>query len=203
MGGLAILLIVTGYLALAVWLLVIVPWRWKPALLLAAVLVPSADSLWAHYVTMPRVCKDAGLKVYKKADKAGGLRLSTADESWVTKHGFPFVEGEYVPGKYYRISKQGDRIVREEEVQPKARYLSDSPSISPARGIRGTLYRVQDLSNGEVVAEFVSYGYGGGWAERFLASFTGAGPGPIFQVGCGVGPFDFDRFHLNAFGIGE
>ena len=203
MGGLAILLIVTGYLALAVWLLVIVPWRWKPALLLAAVLVPSADSLWAHYVTMPRVCKDAGLKVHKKADKAGGLRLSTADESWVTKHGFPFVEGEYVPGKYYRISKQGDRIVREEEVQPKARYLSDSHSVFPARGVGGTKYRVLDVTTGEVIGELVDFGYGGGWAERFLASFTDAGPGPMFLNSCDVGVFGPTRLLRMLFDLGE
>jgi hypothetical protein len=203
MGGIAILLIVAGYLALSVWLVVKVPWRWKPVVLVAAVLVPSADSLWAHYVTMPRVCKDAGLKVYGKADKAGGLRLSTADESWVTKHGFPFVEGEGAPGRYYRISMQGDRIVREQEVQPKARYLSESQGVSPARGIRGTIYRVRDVTTGQVLGELVDFGYGGGWAERFLASFTDSGPGPIFLNSCDVGPFSPTRLLRTLFDLGE
>jgi hypothetical protein len=204
MGGIAILLIVTGYLALAVWLLVKAPWRWKPALLLAAVLIPSADSLWAHYVTMPRVCKDAGLKIYRKADKSEGLRFEgAADDSFVKKYGFAFVEGKDATGRYYRFGRAGDQIVYEQKVQPKARYLSDSQSLFPARGVGGTKYRVLDLTTGEVIGELVDFGYGGGWAERFLASFTDSGPGPFFVKSCNVGPFIPTRLLRLQFDLGE
>jgi len=203
MGGLAILFFIGLYGLAALYALVKTPGWWRLATLAAVLLVPSADSLWAHYVTMPRVCKDAGLKIYKKADKAGGLRLSTAEEFWVTKHGFPFVEGEGAPGRYYRISMQGDRIVREQDVQPKARYLSEREVLSPRPGIGGAAYRVRDLTSGEVVGELVTLGYGGGWAERFLAGFTDAGPGPLFPTGCGVGSIDLPRLYSAVFGIGD
>lgn len=203
MGGLGILFVLGLYGLLALYALVKTPGWWRLATLAAVLLIPSADSLWAHYVTMPRVCKEAGLKVYRKADKAGGLRLSTADEFWVTKHGFPFVEGERVPGRYYRISRQGDQVVREEEVQPKARYLSFTERLSPARGVTGTAYRVRDLSTGEVIGELIGFGYGGGWAERFLSAFSDAGSGPIFLIDCDVEPFLPSRLVRAAFDLGD
>ncbi|MDZ7651120.1 MAG: hypothetical protein U5L03_00360 [Burkholderiaceae bacterium] len=203
MGGLGILFVLGLYGLVALYALVKTPGWWRLATLAAVLLIPSADSLWAHYVTMPRVCKDAGLKIYKKADKAGGLRLSTADEAWVTKHGFPFVEGERVPGRYYRISRQGEQVIREEDVQPKARYLSDAKTVMVTRWIGGTMYRVVDLSTGDVIGRFVDFSYGGGWAERFLAAFTDAGPGPMFLISCNVE--DFGRIGLlkALFDLGE
>jgi hypothetical protein len=203
MGGLAILFFIGLYGLVALYALVMMPGWWKLATLAAVLLIPTADSLWARYVTMPSVCKDAGLKIYKKADKAGGLRLSTADESWVTKYGFPFVEGERFAGRYYRIAQSGEQIIREEDVQPKARYLSDAQTVMVARGIGGTMYRVVDLSTGEILGRFVDFSYGGGWAERFLAAFTDAGPGPMFLISCNVE--DFGRIGLlkELFNLGE
>lgn len=203
MGGLGILFFVGLYGLLSLYALVKTPGWWRLATLAAVLLIPSADSLWAHYVTMPRVCREAGLKVYRKADKAEGLRLSTADDVWVTKYGFLFVEGERFPGRYYRISRLGDQIVREEDVQPKARYLSFTEYLAPARGVTGTAYRVRDLSTGEVIGEIVDFGYGGGWAERFLSAFSDAGAGPIFQSSCGVNPFNPMRLEHALFGLGE
>lgn len=203
MGGLGILFVLGLYGLVALYALVKTPGWWRLATLAAVLLIPSADSLWAHYVTMPRVCKDAGLKVYRKADKAEGLRLSTADESWVTKHGFPFVEGEAAPGQYYRISRQGDRIVRELNVKPKARYLSFTEYLAPARGVTGTAIRVRDLKTGEVIGELIDFGYNGGWAERFLSAFSDAGAGPIFRIGCYVEPFSWARLLQALFDLGD
>jgi hypothetical protein len=203
MGGLGILFVLGVYRLLALYALVKTPGWWRLATLAAVLLIPSTDSLWAHYVTMPRVCQEAGLKVYGRADKAGGLRLSTADDVWVTKYGFPFVEGERFPGRYYRISRQGDELVREEGVKPKARYLSEREVLSLTSQVGGAAYRIRDLSTGEVVGELITLGYGGGWAERFLAAFSDAGPGPIFPIGCGVGSIDLPRLYSAVFGLGE
>ena len=203
MGGLAILFFIGLYGLVALYALVKTPGCWKLATLAAVLLIPTADSLWARYVTMPRVCKDAGLKIYTKADKAGGLRLSTADEVWVTMYGFPFVEGERVPGRYYRISRQGDQVVHEEDVQPKARYLSLTEHRSPARGVTGTAYLVRDLSTGELVGEDVNYGFHGGWSERFLAGFSDAGPGPIFPIDCDVNRSSWTRLEQQVFNLGN
>lgn len=131
---------------------------WRLATLAAVLLIPSADSLWARYVTMPRVCQEAGLKVYREADEAEGLRFDgAADDSFVKKYGIGFVEGRAAGGRYYRFSKVGDQIVHEPEVKPKARYLSFTEYLTPARGVAGTAYRVRDLSTGEVTGEFVDF----------------------------------------------
>jgi hypothetical protein len=187
MGGLAILFFIGLYGLVALYALIITPGWWRLATLAAVLLIPTADSLWARYVTMPRVCKDAGLKIHKKADKADGLRFDgAADDSFVKTYGFAFVEGRNALGQYYRFSAQGDRIVLEQNVQPKARYLSDSQLVLKTSGIGGTMYRVRDSSTGDVLGHFVDFSYGGGWAERFLAAFTDAGPGPMFLISCNV-----------------
>ena len=88
-------------------------------------------------------------------------------------------------------------------MKPKARYLSFTEYLAPARGVTGTAYRVRDLSTGEVVGELLGFGYGGGWAERFLSAFSDAGSGPIFRIDCNVR--DFGRIPLlqALFNLGE
>lgn len=204
MGGLGILFVLGLYGLVALYALAKTPGWWRLATLAAVLLIPSADSLWAHYVTMPRVCKEAGLKIYRKADKAEGLRFDgAADDSFVKKYGFAFVEGRAASGRYYRFSKVGDQVIHEPKVKPKARYLSEGEVLSPQPGIGGAAYRVRDLTSGEVVGELVTLGYGGGWAERFLSSFTDAGASPIFPIGCGVGSIDLPRLYSSVFGIGD
>ncbi len=121
----------------------------------------------------------------------------------MTKHGFPFVEGEAAPGQYYRISRQGDQIVRELNVQPKARYVSFKEHRSPAKGVTGTAYLLRDLSTGELIGEDVNYGFNGGWAERFLAGFSDAGPGPMFPIDCDVKRSSWTRLEQQVFNLGE
>lgn len=204
MGGLGILFFVGLYALVALYALVKTSGWWRLATLAAVLLIPSADSLWARYVTMPRVCQEAGLKVYRKADKAEGLRFDgAADDSFVKKYGFAFVEGRAAGGRYYRFSKVGDQIVHEPEVKPKARYVSEREVLSVNSQVGGAAYRVRDLSTGEVVGELVTLGYGGGWAERFLAAFTDSGPGPIFPVGCGVRSSELPRLYSEVFDLGE
>lgn len=200
MGGLGILTVVGLYLVASLWLLIKAPGWWRLVGLAAVVLVPTADALWGRYVTLPRLCQDAGLKVYQKASKEDGLMLSTADDYWLTKYGFPFVEGVDGAGKVYRRSLRDGEPVLEVGVQPRAKYISRSVRLTPSPNYVGTAYRVEAREPVALIGELVTFAYLGGWAERFLGSFADSGPG--YAGGCDVEPFSRERLLKAVFDLG-
>ena len=108
---LAILLVVGLYLAIGLWIVIKSPGWWRLVALLAVILIPTGDAMWGRYVALPRLCKDAGLKVYAKATKDGGLLFDgAADDYYLVKYGFPFVEGQDAAGTYYRFSRSEEKI---------------------------------------------------------------------------------------------
>lgn len=199
MGGLGILFVAGLYLAIGVWIVIKSTGRWRLAALLAVVLIPTADALWGRYVMLPRLCKDAGLRVYGKASKEDGLMLSTADDYWLTKYGFSFVEGVDGSGRVYRRSLRAGQPVLEENVQSRARYVSSSVQLQPSPTFVGTAYRLEERSSGTLLGELVTYAYLGGWAERLLGSFTDSGPG--YAGGCDVGPLSRERLLRAVFDL--
>jgi hypothetical protein len=201
-GGLAIVAVVGLYLVFAVWIVVKSPGWWRLVALLAILLVPSADSLWGRYVTLPVLCRDAGLKVYEKASIADGLRFAgAADDGYIIKYGFPFIEGRDAAGTYYRFSRvEGqDRALFERSVQPRAKYLVSLEELRPAANVTGAVLRVRNVTTGNPAGEIVTFGFGGGWAERLLSSFSDGGPGPMFRSGCDEGDFSYDRLFVAVF----
>jgi len=202
-GGLSILAVVGLYLAAAIWIIVKSPGWWRLVALLAAVMIPMADALWGRNVTLPRLCKDAGLKVYAKASKDGGLLFDgAADDYYIVNYGFPFVEGQDAAGTYYRFSRvegQG-RTLFERSVQPKAKYVSRSVHLTPSRTFVGTAYTVVDRASGTLLGELATFSYLGGWAERSLGSFSDSGSG--YAGGCDVKPFTRERLLATVFDLG-
>jgi len=199
-AGLAVLFLVGLYFVVGLWIVIKSPGRWRLAALIAVVLIPTGDALWGRYVTLPRLCKDAGLKVYAKASKEGGLMLSTADEYWLTKYGFPFVEGVDGAGRTYRRSLRDAGPALEENVPPKAKYVSSSVQLKPSSTFVGTAYRVEDRGSGALLGELVTYSFLGGWAERLLGGFSDSGPG--YAGGCDVSPFTRERLLKSVFELG-
>ena len=199
MGGLGILLVVGLYLAAAIWIVAKSPGWWRLVALLAVVLIPTADALWGRYVTLPRLCKDAGLKVYAKGSKEEGLMLSTADDYLLKKYGFPFVEGVDGARKVYRRSLRDGMAVTELDVQPQARYVVSLEKLQPTSNVTGAAIVLRDKTTGSAVGELIDFGFNGGWAERFLSSFAGSGSGPIVRSGCGVDDFSYDRLLVAVF----
>lgn len=123
MGGLAILFVVGLYVVVALWFVIKSPGWWRLVALLAAVLIPTADAMWGRYVALPRLCKDAGLKVYGNASRQEGLFISgPPDDYFLTKYGFAFVEGADAVGTVYRHTMRDGAPQRESNVKPRARY---------------------------------------------------------------------------------
>jgi hypothetical protein len=171
--------------------------------LLAVVLIPTADALWGRYVTLPRLCKDAGLKVYGKASREGGLMLSTADDYLLTKYGFPFVEGVDGAKKVYRRTLRDGKAALELDVKPQAKYILEMSHMQPSASFVGTAYQVRYRDSGKLLSEFSTYAFLGGWAERFLGSFADSGPG--YAGGCGHADANarFDQLLVATFREGE
>ena len=200
MGGLAVLFVIGLYLAIALWIVIKSPGWWRLLALLAFVLIPSADALWGRYVTLPRLCKDAGLKVYAKASKEQGLMLSTADDYWLTKYGFPFVEGVNGAGRTYRRSLRNGQSILESNVQPRAKYVNRMVVSGEGTSfLTGTL-TVEDRLSGDILGAVRAHTFLGGWAEQFLAKFSDAGVSGV--DGCGWEVDRLEKLIVAVFGLG-
>lgn len=203
MGGLAILFVVGLYLAVGLWIVIKSPGWWRLVALLAVVLIPTADALWGRYVTLPRLCKDAGLKVYAKASKEGGLMLSTADDYLLTKYGFPFVEGVDGAKKVYRRSLRDGQPVLELEVQPLAKYEFKSVHLQHGAAFEGVSYQISERPSGKAIGEYSTYAFSGGWAERLIGRFGDSGAAYVAGCGHGYAEARFAQLISSTFDIGE
>jgi hypothetical protein len=197
MSGLGFLLIVALYVAAAVFVVKRIPMRWGKALAVVVfLLIPTADALWGRYVTLPELCKDAGLTVVKKASKQDGMMvdgnlsatykwigqsrvLGYFGEEWITQYGLSFVEGRDLNESISRLSSVDGKVIHEDKVAPKSKYILTGEKAVPTKfgpNFRGGEIRIDDRTSGEVISRYRGYGYNGGWAERFLGNFADSGP---------------------------
>lgn len=183
MGGLAILLIVVLYIALAVWLVVRVKgWRRKAAVGLIAFVLPTADGYFGRKYVEHLCAKDGGLKVYRVVKDVDGVLGLAPDRQTLKRTGYRFIEIDRAtvdPKRaYWRIERLPDgQVVEGFAAKPRARYKVEKHfggTGFPTRIAISDL-QVRELASGEVTARFRMYSGGVGWAERFLAAFTGAG----------------------------
>lgn len=188
------------YVAIAAWVIAKSPGWWRLAALVLALLIPSADAIFAHHFVMPGVCRDAGVRFLKVADASGGLRKSSADKDDLRALGLAFVEGIEGTTRIYRWSLKDGVPVLEMDVPSRARYIAQRELLSPAYKVIGERHYIFDATNNDLIAERINFSYVGGWAERFLASFTGSGAGPMVPITCNPVPFDYSDFIRRAFG---
>jgi hypothetical protein len=197
MGGLAFLFIIALYIAVAIRVVRFISVRWGKVLTtIVVILLPTADALWGRYVTLPELCNDAGLTVFKKASKQDGMTvngnlsatykwigesrvLAYFGEEWITQYGLSFVEGRDLNGSISRLSLVDGKVIHEGKVIPRSKYtLTGEKAVTTklGRNFRGGEIRIEDRSSGEVISRYRGYGFNGGWAERFLGSLADSGP---------------------------
>lgn len=208
MGGLGLLIAIALYVSLAIFVVWRTPKAWGKALAVAAViLLPTADAWWGRHVTLPELCKDAGLKVFKQPAKQQGLMYRGAlypDGDWerarsrypeangmywrgeaeIRKYDLGFVEDLPKDGTSERLSLVDGKVVRESKVTPRAKYVKSwwiEVPIGLGKNFGGSEMRIEDRQTGEVISRYRQYSFGGGWAERFLGGFADSGPQ---GVGC-------------------
>jgi len=199
-GGLAILFVVGLYLAIGLWLVIKCPGWWRLVALLVVVLIPTADALWGRYVTLPRLCEDAGLKVYAKASIEGGLMRSSASDAMLNRFGFPFVEGIDGAGKIYRRSMRDGQTQVEVDVKPRAKYVFRISRTGDGTRFLSDVFSIEERENGKPLAEARAHTFLGGWAEQLLARFTDAGRSGV--KGCGWEAMNGDELIASVFGKG-
>lgn len=180
MGGLGVLIVIGVYLAIAYKVVTtITSKKAKYAVMVFFVLLPTADALVGRLYLRHLCATEGGLKVYRVVENVEGFLLQDGtDGHWIKQYGFRFVEGKRrEPGIVDRFERVNDEIKIESKVLPKSEYRF--------RFVRGQdediFYRnqatVDVIRTGEVLATYTSYYFLGGWAERFLAGFSDAGPG--------------------------
>lgn len=178
MGGLAVLFLFGLYCVLAVVAIVKVKPIWvKGLVLLAAFLIPTADAVYGRYKLKQMCAAEGGLKVYRVAEGVEGF-MGYAHEGLLTKPGYQFVEKYISSGKYYSFSKQNGQIIREDYITPKSKYRLRETYDDTSIYKRGQLL-IENIATGEVLATDTQLIFEGGWAERFLAQFSGSGGGSV------------------------
>lgn len=172
MGGLLVLALIAGYVWGAAKLFKRVGPSWAKALVVvAAILIPTADAVYGR-IKLKHMCEaEGGLHVYRVVEGAEGFDypIMTPNDEWITKYGYLFVEGEELSGKRSRVSLQPDgKIVRAVGVTPIAKYVYELDKGD----VRDTFQRIESRvlarDSGEVLGRVVNISYAGGWFERFV-----------------------------------
>jgi len=182
MGGLAVLFFIGLYIAGAIWLVRLRKTRrakWIAAVI--ALLLPTTDAVLGR-IYLQHLCNtEGGLKVYRVVKGVKGfMEQGATTDYWVKHYGYQFTEGPIPGGKYNRFSRQDGKIIQEWDVlKPKSKYRVKFVSKNQ-RGIYGqSVYMVDVIETGEVLALDTAIFFNGGWAERFLGAFSDAGAGPV------------------------
>lgn len=177
MGGLLVLFLLGFY----VWgAYKIVRWIkpvWGKALVLVAVLlIPTADAVYGR-IKLKQMCEtEGGLKIFRIAEGVEGFYVTHRPETeWLTKYGYKFVEGQDTGGKLVRLSLgPNGKIVEERDVQLKSRYGFEYSGKNFGAGYARGESVIRDLQTKEVLARNVNLSYEGGWIERFVAGIFSA-----------------------------
>jgi hypothetical protein len=184
MGGLAVLFLLGLYLVLAVLAIVKVKPVWaKGLVLLAVLLIPTADAVYGRYKLKQMCAAEAGLKVYRVAHGVEGfVNDSVPDESLVKSHGFKFSEGSGYKSKYSRVSLRNGQVFWQENINPQSRYIVKLTNLDSFLGSNlfwAQFYSIEDNTTKELLGKNTQIGFRGGWAERLLALFSDAGGGAV------------------------
>lgn len=206
MGGLAILLIVVLYIALAVWLVVRAKGWWRKAAVgLIAFLLPTADGYLGRMYVEHLCAKDGGLKVYRVVEGVEGVLGLAPDLQTLKRTGYRFIEIDRAtvdPKRaYWRIERTPDGQIQEGfDAKPRAKYKIERKHGGTGFPTRVAIsdMQVRELTSGEVTARIRKYSGGVGWAERFLAQFTGAGYAQGAECAAPVRPVGPDELAMQA-----
>ncbi len=181
MGGLTVLFLLGLYLVLAIVAIVKAKPVWaKGLVLLAALLIPTADAVYGRIKLKQMCAVEGGLKVYRVAHGVEGFAdENSGSDYWVKEHGYQFIEDLPTSGPTIRYSRQNGQIIGEENVSPKSKYRVRGKYIG---WLKDSYLRHQYLiesTSGELLATDTQIAFNGGWAERFLAQFSDAGASSV------------------------
>lgn len=189
MIGIALILVIGAYVWIAKKAVNV---AWETSSRLAAfvlaifILAPSVDAVAGRVVLKKRCARDGKIRVFERVSGVDGLRADSVYESSPQYYGYRFIEGREFRDPdtaQYRV----DRAEREglvgtatllRRVQPIAKYeLVEEYAKRSGYYFQSSHIAVREIDSGHELASFDWIEFRGGWAERFIASFSDAGPG--------------------------
>lgn len=188
MGGLAVLVIIVAYIAIAFMVVRAIKSKgWKIAISLVFLLLPTADALVGRLFLKYVCATEGGLQVAKAVEGVEGFYDDTKRPlpEWIVKHGYQYVEGKDLDGELMRLERgPNDGVVERKAIRPRSKYRLERSSERSA-GFTRSEYRVRETATNDVLARYVNISYAGGWVERLLGAFSDAGGS--FAGACYVG----------------
>lgn len=181
MGGLGVLFCIGLYLFIAFKVIgAFKTSRYQWLVIALVVLIPSGDAVFGRWYLQHLCAKEGGLRVYRVAEHVEGF-MDDYRDYWVKKGGYQFVESYPEDGRVTRYSKQGEQIIKEENVVPKSQYRLRSLHIGDTKNIYLQYqYVLDDTQSGEILATQTQIGFNGGWAEKVIAAFSDGGVNPTW-----------------------
>lgn len=180
MGGLGVILILGLYIFVMYQVVKFAKSTWlKAVVLIAALLIPSADAIYGR-IKLKHMCEvEAGLKVNRVVGHVEGF-MSNNRDYWIKEHGFQFAEDYPINGTVTRYSKQGEQIIREDHVPPKSHFRLTLRHLDEKETYSRSQYLIEEISTGEVLATQTQIGFNGGWAEKLITAFSDGGVNPTW-----------------------
>ena len=181
MFGLVVLLILAGYVAVAVWVTAKAPGLWKFALAVAWIALPTWDAALGRAVLSSKCAHSTSLTIAATPQTTDALYVPSAVfSSSPAYYGYRVVEGKarkdwYKPTSDDRFVQRatrtnGGEVVLEDMVPRSANYGLFKENLSPVLLVRPTKHFVKDMGVGKELGHFKTYYFPGGWAERALAA---------------------------------
>lgn len=181
MGGLAVVFFIGLYIAIAYWMFKRFDgsnFRWLVVAL--AVLIPSGDAVIGRLYLKGLCAEEGGLKVYRVVEHVDGFMEQLGTDYWVKIGGYQFSEDFPMNGGVTRYSRMDGQVVQEDNVPPQSQYRVRRQHIGNVHDrYRRSVFLVERILNGEVLATDTQIAFNGGWAERFIALFSDAGGGAV------------------------
>lgn len=181
MGGLAALFFIGLYIAIAYWVFKrFKESRFRWLVLAVAVLIPSGDAVVGRLYLKHLCAEEGGLKVYRVAEHVDGFMEQLGTDYWVSVGGYRFSEDFPMNGKVTRYVRQDGQIVQLDNVLPQSQYRVRRQHIGGVRDrYRRSVFLVESILSGEILATDTQIAFNGGWAERFIALFSDSGGGTV------------------------
>lgn len=172
MGGLLILFLMGLYLWGAYRIVRRTPPLWGKALVvLAALLIPTADAVYGRYRLKEMCAAEGGLRIYRVMENVAGFEdpKSRPDESWIGAGKFQFVEGEELSGKRSRLSLRPDgTYLHEVAITPISEYVYEKEHGNDKDIYYRYEQRIRVRATGEVLGRYIDFNYAGGWVSRMI-----------------------------------
>lgn len=162
--------------------------------LLTFVLIPTADEFLGKWY-YDRLCKtEAGAKTYKSAENVEGVITQSLPFYELEKLGYKFREYEF-NGKYYRERRaENSKETKEEISKQTARYMVKGSGWQQIQlRVRKNEQQIIDTQTMEILGQYTTFSYGGGWVSDVLRSWGLSG-----GLSCQLPPNTHKDFYLNT-----